>query len=93
MGAGAGLAGATEGAVFSAVSLVSMLYFFALRWSQSQRTGCTAWGCRYAKTGKLCYEKNRLSLLIALMILFCLFLCLLLLFLDVAQGFQINMFR
>ena len=35
---------------------------------------------------------NRLSLLNALMMLFCLCLCLLLLLLDVAQVFQINVF-
>ena len=57
LGAGAGLAGATEGPVVSAVSLVSILYFVALQWSQSRRTGCTAWGCRYAKTEILCYQK------------------------------------
>ena len=57
LGAGAGLAGATEGPVVSAVSFVSILYFFALQWSQSQRTGCTARGCRYAKTETLCYQK------------------------------------
>ena len=59
LGAGADLAGATEGAVVSAVSSVSILYFFALQWSQSRRTGCTAQGCRYAKTENLCYQKVR----------------------------------
>ena len=56
MGAGAGLAGSTEGPVISAVSLVSILYFFALQWSQSRRTGCTARGCRYARTEILSYQ-------------------------------------
>ena len=43
---------------------------------------------------KLCFSEswNRLSLVNALMILFRLCLCLLLLFLDVAQVFQINVF-
>ena len=57
LGAGTGLAGAAEGLVVSVVSLVSILYFFALPWSQSQRTGCTARGCRYAKTEILWYQK------------------------------------
>ena len=57
LGAGAGLAGATEGTVVSAVSMVSILYFFALQWGQSRRTGCTPRGCRYAKTENLCYQK------------------------------------
>ena len=56
-GAGAGFAGATESAVVSAMSLVSILYSFALQWSQSQRTRCTARGCRYAKSEILCYQK------------------------------------
>ena len=57
LGAGAGLAGATEGPVISAASLVSILYFFAFQWSQSRRTGCTARGCRYAKTEIVSYQK------------------------------------
>ena len=57
LGAGAGLAGATEGPIVSAVSLVSILYFFALQWSQPRRTGCAARGCRYPKTEILCYQK------------------------------------
>ena len=59
LGAGAGLAGATEGDVVSAVSLVSILYFFVLHWSPSRRTGCTARGCRYAKTENLWNQKVR----------------------------------
>ena len=41
----------------TSLSLVSILYFFALQRSQSRLTGCTARGCRYAKTEILCYQK------------------------------------
>ena len=93
LGAGAGLAGATEGAVFPAVALVSMLYFFRPSEVLSLSAYwlyCTGWDVR--KDGKflLPESSNRLSLLIALMILFCLCLCLLLLLLGVAQVFQTN---
>ena len=58
LGFGAGYAGAAEGAVFSAVSAMSIWYSSALqKCCQSRRTGCTARGCRYAETESLCYQK------------------------------------
>ena len=54
----AGSVGAADGAVFSAVSLVSVWFSSALqKCCQSRRTGCTARGCRYAKCEILCYQK------------------------------------
>ena len=55
---GAGFAGPAQGPVVWAVSLVSICYSSALqKCCQSRRTGCTARGCRYAKTEFLCYQK------------------------------------
>ena len=61
-GFGADFAGAAEGAVFSVVSLVSIWCSSALqKCCQSRCTGCTARGCRYAKTEFLCYQKVKTS--------------------------------
>ena len=55
LGAGAGLAGATEGAVVPAVSLVSRFLFALLAQDSPRRAGCTARGCcRHAGAVCLC---------------------------------------
>ena len=60
LGFGASFADATEGAVFLAVSLVSIRFSSALQKScQSRCTRSTARVCRYAKTESLCYQKAK----------------------------------
>ena len=55
LGAGAGLAGATQGAVVSAVSLVSIFLFAFLAQDSPRRASCTAQGCcRHAGAVCLC---------------------------------------
>ena len=75
-GAGAGLPSATEGAVVSAVSLVSIFLFALLAQDSPRRAGCTAHGCcRHTEAVCLCYQTAFMRVFQLLLFLSC---CLLL---------------